>query len=71
MEKILKAQERNSKALKAKVSTKIIDDNSLLRISEEEDNVKPQAVPTCNWNNAALVCQDLNKKVKNAEDLMP
>ena len=48
MEKILKAQERNSKALKAKVSTKIIDDNSLLRISEEEDNVKPQAVPTCN-----------------------
>ena len=48
MEKILKAKEHNSKALKAKVSAKIIDDNSLLRISEEEDNVKPQAAPTCN-----------------------
>ena len=48
MEKILKAKDHNSKALKAKVSAKIIDDNSLLRISEEEDDVKPQAAPTCN-----------------------
>ena len=48
MEKRLKAQDHNSKALKAKVSAKFIDYNSLLRISEEEDDVKPQAVPTCN-----------------------